>query len=78
MRKKFNDTGLCIPGKHFMADISGKLAQIQEMVEDGAYFTINRDCSSSAITSITTHYARVSCSFLISGRKRSIRRRTSG
>ncbi len=42
MRRKFNDTGVCVPEKHFMADTSEKLAQIFELVEDGSYFTINR------------------------------------
>ncbi|RLC15494.1 MAG: AAA family ATPase [Deltaproteobacteria bacterium] len=42
MRKKFNDTGLCIPGRHYMADTSRKIAQIMQLVEEGAYFTINR------------------------------------
>ncbi len=42
MRKKFNDTGLCIPGRHYMADTSRKIAQIMQLVEEGEYFTINR------------------------------------
>ncbi len=42
MRKKFNDTGLCIPGRHYMADTSRKIAQIMQLVEEGAYFTISR------------------------------------
>lgn len=42
MRKKFNDTGLCVPGRHYMVDISGKIAQILEVIEEGEYFTINR------------------------------------
>lgn len=40
--KKFNVTGTCVPEKHYMVDISGKLAQIIGMIEDGEYFTINR------------------------------------
>lgn len=40
--KEFNVTGLCIPEKHFMVDISGKVKKIAEMVDKGAYFTINR------------------------------------
>jgi len=40
--RRFNVTGVCVPGKHYMADISGKLAQIKEMVDYGDYFTINR------------------------------------
>jgi len=40
--RKFNVTGLCVPNKHYMADVSGKIAQIAAMVEHGDYFTINR------------------------------------
>jgi hypothetical protein len=42
MRKKFNITGSCVPERHYMADISKKLESIMQLVEDGAYFTINR------------------------------------
>ena len=40
--REFNVTGLCIPNKHYMADISEKIRQIMAMVEKGQYFTINR------------------------------------
>lgn len=40
--KEFNVTGLCIPERHYMVDISSKLKKIIEMVDKGAYFTINR------------------------------------
>ncbi|MCP4406122.1 MAG: AAA family ATPase [bacterium] len=42
MPRKFNDTGLCVPGRHYMVDTSGKIEQIIGLVEEGAYFTINR------------------------------------
>ncbi len=43
MAKYFNVTGICIPEKHYMADISGTVQKITEtLVEPGAYFTINR------------------------------------
>ena len=42
MKKVFNTIGWCHPEKHFMADVSKKLEQIIQMVEVGAYFTINR------------------------------------
>jgi len=42
MAKRFNITGTCIPAKHYMADVNKKLQAILRMVEDGAYFTINR------------------------------------
>ena len=40
--KRFNVTGVCVPQKHYMVDISGKLEQIKAMVDYGDYFTINR------------------------------------
>ena len=40
--RRFNVTGLCVPGKHYMVDIGVKLAQIREMVDRGEYFIINR------------------------------------
>lgn len=42
MKKKFNDTGGCIPEKHYMVDISGKVGEIVEMIERGDYFVIDR------------------------------------
>ena len=40
--KEFNTTGVCIPEKHYMVDISDKLEEIEKMVKKGNYFTINR------------------------------------
>ncbi|MCL1948369.1 MAG: AAA-like domain-containing protein [Turicibacter sp.] len=40
--KEFNVTGLCVPHKHFMVDISDKLNQIEKLIDEGRYFTINR------------------------------------
>ncbi len=42
MSKRFNDTGLCIPSRHYMVDTSQKIEQIIHLIEDGQYFTINR------------------------------------
>ena len=42
MIKKFNVTGTCIPDKHYMVDISGKLDKILDLIESGEYFTINK------------------------------------
>lgn len=52
MRKRFNDTGVCIAERHFMADTSEKMAQLIELVEDGAYFTISRPRQYGKTTSI--------------------------
>ena len=40
--RRFNVTGLCNPDKHYMVDITNKLMRIKEMIDYGAYFTINR------------------------------------
>lgn len=42
MKRRFNITGLCVPHMHYMVDISGKIEKIEEMVDYGYYFTINR------------------------------------
>jgi len=42
MTKEFNDTGLCIPSKHYIVDTSKKLEQTIELIERGKYFIINR------------------------------------
>ena len=40
--KKFTTLGVCIPEDNYMVDLSGKLAQIEKMIDEKAYFTINR------------------------------------
>ena len=40
--KKFCVTGICVPSKHYMVDISQKIDKIIKLVNDGCYFTINR------------------------------------
>ena len=43
MDKKFNVTGVCIPEKHYMVDISGKIDIIvRDYIREGKYFIINR------------------------------------
>jgi hypothetical protein len=42
MKKQFNITGVCIPEKHYMVDISQKIADIFKLIEPGNYFVINR------------------------------------
>ena len=42
MKKRFNTTGSCNPEWHYMVDTSAKLAKIEEYIDDGLYFTINR------------------------------------
>ena len=43
MHKKFNVTGICIPEKNYMVDISRKIDRIiTDFIQEGKYFTINR------------------------------------
>jgi hypothetical protein len=54
MEKEFNITGNCRPAKHYMADVSGKLAQTMKMVEKGNYFIINRPRQYGKTTTLFT------------------------
>jgi hypothetical protein len=42
MAKKFNITGLCLPDRHYMADVSRKMQGTMSMIDTGEYFIINR------------------------------------
>src|SRR6056297_3644664 len=48
--KEFNTTGVCIPEKHYIADVSKKINAIEKMVEEGKYFTINKPRQSGKTT----------------------------
>ena len=51
--KKFNTTAICIPSRHYMVDISDRVAEIKKMVDAGEYFTINRARQYGKTTTIT-------------------------
>lgn len=51
--KKFNTTAVCIPSRHYMADVSGKVQEIKKLVDDGKYFTINRARQYGKTTTLT-------------------------
>ncbi|WP_089973449.1 AAA-like domain-containing protein [Clostridium gasigenes] len=42
MKKRFNTTGICVERKHYMVDISDKLMEIKELIDNEFYFTINK------------------------------------
>ena len=39
--KQFNTIGVCVPSKHYMVDLSGRVEEIKELIDAGKYFTIN-------------------------------------
>ena len=51
--KKFNTTAVCIPSRHYMVDLSGRVAEIKSLIDEGAYFTINRARQYGKTTTIT-------------------------
>jgi len=70
MQRKFNVTGLCVPHKHYMVDISNKIKQIKELIDDSNYFTINRGRQYGKTTTILnlkrtldTEYTVISLTF---------------
>ena len=40
--KEFNTTGLCVPSRHYMVDITGRVLKIKQLIDKDKYFTINR------------------------------------
>ena len=42
MKKYFNTAGLCNPEKHYMVNIDDRLKQMEELIDKGDYFTVNR------------------------------------
>ena len=62
--RKFNVTGICVPDKHYMVDISEKIEQIFQLVEDQSYFTINRGRQYGKTTTIGRLKKRMSKDYI--------------
>lgn len=41
--RSFNTNGICSPEKHYMVNLDHRLAEVKILVDDGKYFTINRE-----------------------------------
>ena len=63
--KEFNYTGTCIPGKHYMVDVSNKLNQIIKLIDRGKYFTINRPRQYGKTTTIALLERRLKDRYLL-------------
>ncbi|NRY63789.1 AAA family ATPase [Clostridium beijerinckii] len=59
MTKRFNTTGVCVPKKHYMVDISGKINEIEKLVDDEFYFVINRPRQFGKTTTLNELYKRL-------------------
>lgn len=66
MHKKFNVTGLCIPEKNYMVDISGKINTIiTDYIQEGKYFTINRGRQYGKTTTLYLMEQQLKNSYLV-------------
>lgn len=51
--KRFNTTAVCIPSKHYMVDLTERIAEIKKLVDNDEYFTINRARQYGKTTTLT-------------------------
>lgn len=65
MAKKFNVTGLCVPDKHYMVDLTERIRQIRKMVDAGDYFTINRARQYGKTTTLVALAKELSKDYLV-------------
>ena len=63
--KKFNTTAVCIPSKHYMVDLSERVAEIKKMVDAGEYFTINRARQYGKTTTIDALCQKISLEYAV-------------
>ena len=54
--KVFNTTAICVPSKHYMVDISGRVKEIRKLVDAGKYFAINRARQYGKTTTLNALY----------------------
>lgn len=66
MNKKFNTTGVCIPSLHYMADTTDIIDQIiNDYIEQGEYFTINRARQFGKTTTLDLLYHRLREKYIV-------------
>ncbi len=66
MNKKFNTTGVCIPSLHYMADTTDIIDQIiNDYIEQGEYFTINRARQFGKTTTLELLYHRLKEKYIV-------------
>lgn len=65
MAKEFNTTGCCNPERHYMVNIDDKLAEIEELVNKGKYFTINRARQFGKTTTMNFLYNRLKSEYIM-------------
>lgn len=65
MRKRFNVTGSCNPEMHYMVDTDKRFKAVEDLIDTGAYFTINRARQYGKTTMLQTIRRRLSDRYLV-------------
>lgn len=65
MKKRFNITGSCNPECHYMVDTARRFAAVEEMIDMGEYFTINRARQYGKTTMLHLIWRRLSDRYVI-------------
>lgn len=65
MRKEFNVTGTCNPMRHYMVDTEARFKAVENLIDRGKYFTINRARQYGKTTTLRMIWRRLSGRYLI-------------
>ncbi len=65
MRKEFNVTGSCNPQRHYMVDTEKRFKSVENLIDRGNYFTINRARQYGKTTMLQTIRRRLSDKYLV-------------
>ena len=65
MRKEFNVTGSCNPQWHYMVDTAKRFESVENMIDKGKYFTINRARQYGKTTMLNQIRRRLSDKYLV-------------
>ena len=65
MRKEFNITGSCNPQRHYMVDTEKRFKAVENLIDRGNYFTINRARQYGKTTMLNKIWFRLSDKYLV-------------
>ena len=65
MRKEFNVTGSCNPQKHYMVDTEKRFKAVENLIDRGNYFTINRARQYGKTTMLNKIWFKLSDKYLV-------------
>lgn len=65
MRKRFNVTGSCNPEWHYMVDSAKRFKAVEDLIDSGEYFTINRARQYGKTTTLDAIWRRLSDRYLV-------------